>query len=59
MKERNKIIIPLVLMIILGGFLLSNSELANTRAVAIVQLIVSGMLLGILIVNLKALFDKK
>ena len=59
MEHRKKIFIPLVLLIIIGSFLLSDAELGTTRAVDIVQLIVFGMLLGVLIVNLVAKFRKK
>ncbi len=59
MNNRKKITIPLVLIIIIGGFLISNSELENTRLVDIAQLVVFGMLLGVLISNLKAIFRKK
>jgi len=59
MDNRKRIIIPLALMIIIGSFLISNSELENTRLVDIAQLIAFGMLLGVLIGNLKTIFGKK
>ncbi len=59
MNNRKRIIIPLVLMIIIGSFLISNSELENTRLVDIAQLVVFGVLLGVLIANLKTIFGKK
>jgi len=59
MNNRKKITIPLILIIIIGGFLISNSELENTRLVDIAQLIVFGMLLGVLIANLKTAYWNK
>jgi hypothetical protein len=59
MNKRKRILIPLVLMIIIGGFLISNSELENTRLLDIAQLVVLGMLLGVLLTNLKATYWNK
>ena len=59
MTNRKRIIIPIAIMVIIGSSLLSNNKLENARLVDIVQLITLGMLLGILIVNLKTIFGKK
>jgi hypothetical protein len=59
MKNRKRIIIPIAVMLIIGGSLTSNNELENARLIDIVQLIVIGMLLGILIANLKTIFWNK
>lgn len=59
MNNRKRIVIPLVLMIVIASFLISNSELENTRLVDIAQLVVFGILLGVFITNLKTVFWKK
>lgn len=60
MKNRKRIIIPIVFLAVIGSSLISNNELKNVRPVDIAQLIAFGILLGVLIVNLKTiLWDKK
>jgi len=59
-NKRKRIVIPLVISIIIGFTLVSNSKLENTRNIDMLQLIVFGMALGVLIVNLKTTyFDKQ
>jgi len=59
MKNRKQLVIPLILMIIIGSSMTSNSNFASTRNIDIVQLIAFGMLLGIFIANLKVKFLNK
>ena len=59
MNDKKRIIIPLILLIVIGTSLTSNSELANTRNVDIVQLVVFGILFGVFIANLKTVFWNK
>ena len=59
MNDKKRIIIPLILLIVIGTSLTSNSELANTRNIDIVQLVVFGILLGVFIANLKTVFWNK
>ena len=59
MNDKKQIIIPLILLIVIGTSLTSNSELANTRNIDIVQLVVFGILLGVFIANLKRVFWNK
>jgi hypothetical protein len=56
MNNRKRIIIPIILLVIIGSSLLSNNELGSARLIDIVQLVATGILLGILIVNLKKIF---
>lgn len=46
-------------MVILASSFISRSNLENVRYVDIVQLIVFGMLLGIVIANLKSMYNNK
>lgn len=59
MNKRKGITIPLVLMIILISSLISNAALANTRSVDIAQFIALGVLIGIIIANLKTAYWNK
>lgn len=60
MNNRKRIIIPIAVMVIIGSSLISNNELENARLIDMAQLVVIGMLLGVLIANLKSiLWDKK
>jgi hypothetical protein len=59
MKNRKRIIIPIAVMVIIGGSIISKNELENARLIDIVQLIVLGMSLGVLIANLKSIYWNK
>ena len=59
MNNRKRIVIPLVLVIILVTSLLSNNTLENTRLIDMVQLVALGVLLGVLIANLKSIMRKE
>ena len=59
MKNRRKIIIPLALLIIVGTTIASSSKFENTRAVDMALIVAFGLLLGVLIANVKANFIKK
>lgn len=59
MSNRKRIVIPIVFMLLIGSSLLSNNTLENARPVDMVQLVALGVLLGILIANLKSNFAKK
>ena len=59
MNKGKRIVMPLVLIIIIGSFLISNSELENTRFVDIAQLVVLGMLFGVLLAILKTTYWNK
>ena len=53
------VIVVLILLLVIGESLLSNSKLENTRTEEIVQLVAFGMLLGTLVVNLIAGYRKQ
>ena len=59
MNNRKRIIIPSALIIVLVSSLLSNNTLKNTRLVDIAQLVAMGVLLGVLIANLKSIMRKE
>jgi len=59
MNNRKRIVIPIAIIVILGSSLLLHNELENARLVDMVQLVAIGVLLGILIANLKSIFANK
>jgi len=59
MNNRKRIVIPIAIIVILGSSLLLHNELENARLIDMVQLVAIGVLLGILIANLKSIFANK